>query len=173
MPNNLHLQAQKPSSPTTARGTTALMVCFTLMAVGCEIHTDTDANREQVDGNPPNVETPTSTIGNGLFSPLPMEINIADPGVALGTLLFHDARLSKDNSSSCATCHDLSAGRAVGPINTPTVFNAFFNASQFWNGRSATLEKQMPVPVHNPLKMNTDCETAGGRSDGCQFSPCL
>ena len=84
----------------------------------------------------------------------------ADPErVALGRALFHDPRLSKDNSTACVSCHDLAHGgddgRAVsvgvegraGPINAPTVFNAGLNFRQFWDGRAATLEHQIDGPV--------------------------
>ncbi|MET0066266.1 MAG: cytochrome c peroxidase [Candidatus Thiodiazotropha sp.] len=91
-----------------------------------------------------------------------------DPGlVALGDLLFHDKRLSQDNSLSCASCHMLSTGGtdkqprsigvggAVGGIKAPTVFNSSNNFTQFWDGRAETLEEQAAGPVHNPIEMNS------------------
>lgn len=94
---------------------------------------------------------------------LPSELNQAK--VALGRALFHDPRLSRDNSISCASCHDLSrggvdhrvrsigVGQKEGPINAPTVFNSALNFRQFWDGRSPTLEDQVAGPIHNPLEM--------------------
>lgn len=88
--------------------------------------------------------------------------------MGLGKSLFNDRRLSADDTISCATCHNVQAGGddgrktaigiggAVGPINTPTVLNATFNFSQFWDGRAATLEEQVPGPIHNPIEMGTD-----------------
>ncbi|MDR3157692.1 MAG: cytochrome-c peroxidase [Zoogloeaceae bacterium] len=85
--------------------------------------------------------------------------------VALGKLLFHDARLSRDGSVSCATCHDLATGgvdrraRSLGvngqegDINAPTVYNAVFNFRQFWDGRAGSLEEQVAGPVLNPAEM--------------------
>ncbi|NTV12300.1 MAG: SDR family oxidoreductase, partial [Zoogloea sp.] len=85
--------------------------------------------------------------------------------VALGDLLFHDARLSGNDTVSCASCHSLAAGGtdnlrysrgvkgALGTINAPTVFNSGLNFVQFWDGRSATLEDQVEGPVNNPLEM--------------------
>lgn len=87
--------------------------------------------------------------------------------VALGRQLFHDPRLSRDNSISCASCHDLSRGgvdgqvrsigvsRRAGGINAPTVFNAALNFRQFWDGRSPTLEDQVAGPIHNPVEMDS------------------
>ena len=88
--------------------------------------------------------------------------------VALGDRLFHDKRLSKDNSLSCASCHNLARGGvdglpssigiggAKGPINAPTVFNSSLNFRQFWDGRAPNLEEQAAVPVHNPLEMGSN-----------------
>lgn len=85
--------------------------------------------------------------------------------VELGRLLFHEKRLSADNSISCAHCHALDAGGvdgtvhsfgvngAEGGINAPTVYNSGFNLAQFWDGRAATLEDQIDGPVHNPVEM--------------------
>jgi len=85
--------------------------------------------------------------------------------VNLGRALFHEKRLSADNSISCAHCHDLASGGAdslahsfgvggaKGTINTPTVYNAVYNLAQFWDGRAATLEAQIDGPINNPLEM--------------------
>ncbi|MDR0672757.1 MAG: cytochrome-c peroxidase [Zoogloeaceae bacterium] len=85
--------------------------------------------------------------------------------VALGKLLFHDARLSRDGGVSCASCHDLAKGgvdrraRSLGvngregEINAPTVYNAAFNFRQFWDGRVGSLEEQVSGPVLNPVEM--------------------
>lgn len=85
--------------------------------------------------------------------------------VALGRDLFHDVRLSHDETISCAFCHDLNRGgvdrlpRSIGVgvqeggINSPTVYNAALNFRQFWDGRAATLEEQAAGPIHNPVEM--------------------
>lgn len=85
--------------------------------------------------------------------------------VALGEKLYHDTRLSGDNSVSCATCHGLNTGGvdrlnvsvgvkgAQGPINAPTVYNAVYNTHQFWDGRAANLQEQAGGPPMNPLEM--------------------
>ncbi|MCL2874827.1 MAG: cytochrome-c peroxidase [Betaproteobacteria bacterium] len=90
--------------------------------------------------------------------------------VALGQTLFHDPRLSRDNTVSCASCHDLQTGgvdhrvrsfgvgNAVGDINTPTVYNSGFNFRQFWDGRAASLEEQAAGPILNPVEMASSWE---------------
>jgi cytochrome c peroxidase len=79
--------------------------------------------------------------------------------IELGKLLFFDTRLSRDRSTSCATCHDpekaYSDGRTRGigienqqlPRRTPSILNAAYNAYQFWDGRAETLEEQAKGPI--------------------------
>lgn len=100
--------------------------------------------------------------------PLPDVKDIDAGKVVLGELLFHDVRLSANDSVSCSSCHDLNHGGAdglrkpvgiantQGSINTPTVFNTVFNISQFWDGRANTLEEQASGPVHNPAEMGSN-----------------
>lgn len=90
--------------------------------------------------------------------------------VKLGKLLFNDVRLSKDNTISCATCHNISQGGddnrttslgingQMGPINAPTVLNSGLNIAQFWDGRAKTLEEQVEGPIHNLLEMGSNWE---------------
>jgi cytochrome c peroxidase len=100
--------------------------------------------------------------------PLPARTVAADGNkVLLGRELFHEVRLSKDNSVSCASCHDLQHGGvdgkvksigvsgAVGEINAPTVFNSGLNFRQFWNGRAKSLEEQVDGPIQNPKEMGS------------------
>jgi cytochrome c peroxidase len=81
--------------------------------------------------------------------------------VALGQTLFFDKRLSSDDSISCASCHQpghaFSDGRKLaqgvakraGTRNTPSIINAAFNTSQFWDGRRPSLETQALDPLFN------------------------
>lgn len=107
--------------------------------------------------------------------PLPQTLNTDARKAALGERLFHDKRLSGDNTLSCASCHDLQRGGvdgqpsstgiggAKGPINAPTVFNAALNFRQFWDGRAATLEEQAAGPVHNPKEMGSNWNEVLGK----------
>ncbi|WP_088278841.1 cytochrome-c peroxidase [Ideonella sp. A 288] len=101
------------------------------------------------------------------IKPVPIDLRLDPRKVALGEKLFHDKRLSRDNSLSCASCHNLARGGvdglptsvgiggAKGPINAPTVFNSGLNFRQFWDGRAASLEEQAAGPVHNPKEMGS------------------
>ncbi len=85
--------------------------------------------------------------------------------VALGEKLFFEPRLSGDGTMACASCHDparaftdgrpLSVGihGRVGQRNAPTVLNALYNKTQFWDGRVDTLEQQAALPITNPFEM--------------------
>ena len=85
--------------------------------------------------------------------------------VALGQRLFFDARLSADDTIACSTCHDparaftddkavsTGIGGRPGRRNAPTILNALYNATQFWDGRAATLEQQAAFPIVNSVEM--------------------
>ncbi|MEN8763752.1 MAG: cytochrome c peroxidase [Thiogranum sp.] len=85
--------------------------------------------------------------------------------VELGRLLYFDPRFSSTGTVSCNSCHNLMLGgednRAVsmgvhgktGGRSAPTVWNAAFASSQFWDGRAASLEDQAKGPVVNPVEM--------------------
>jgi cytochrome c peroxidase len=85
--------------------------------------------------------------------------------VELGKLLYFDERLSKDDSISCATCHDpqmawaehtatsTGIGSQVGGANSPTVINTAYADELFWDGRAASLEEQALGPIENPIEM--------------------
>src|SRR5271157_2161560 len=85
--------------------------------------------------------------------------------IALGQKLCFDGRLSADGTVACATCHDPARaftdgrpasvgihGRA-GQRNAPTILNALYNKTQFWDGRAKTLEDQAALPIVNPVEM--------------------
>ena len=102
------------------------------------------------------------------IQPVPQNVGLDRRKVALGESLFHDPRLSHDNSISCASCHMLENGgannlpRSIGingartAVNSPTVFNSGFNFVQFWDGRAESLEDQIDGPIHHPNEMGTN-----------------
>lgn len=114
--------------------------------------------------------TAAAEFASSMIQPVPDSVE-ADPAkVALGNKLFHDTRLSGDNTVSCASCHALDkggtdrlqfsvgVGDAVGGINSPTVFNAGLCFVQFWDGRAADLREQADGPVNNPIEMACNWE---------------
>jgi len=125
-------------------------------------------------GSPVTPVSPAAEIGRAHrgepISPLPRTVDLPAAKLSLGERLFRDTRLSRDNTVSCATCHDLALGGTdrrqfskgvdgkVGSINAPTVFNSGFNFVQFWDGRAATLEEQVGGPINNPIEMASNWE---------------
>ena len=97
--------------------------------------------------------------------PIVQSQSVDERKVALGKILYHDTRLSSDNTVSCATCHDLATGGVdnkqysegvdsqKGGVNAPTTYNAVYNFVQFWDGRAATLADQAAGPPLNPVEM--------------------
>ena len=85
--------------------------------------------------------------------------------ISLGQKLFFERRLSVDGTVSCSTCHDpqlaftdrkpLSVGvkGRLGQRNAPTILNALYNKTQFWDGRVNTLEEQAANPIVNAFEM--------------------
>ncbi len=104
-------------------------------------------------------------LGLDVHMPVPDDNPLTPAKVKLGRLLFHDRRLSRDGSLSCASCHDperaFTDGRAVaqgvdgkqGTRNAPTLINRGYGASHFWDGRAPALEKQVLEPIFNPVEM--------------------
>ena len=97
--------------------------------------------------------------------PIDAKLEFDPEKAALGYALFHDTRLSVDNTVSCASCHALeTAGvdnhqystgvnEQLGGVNAPTVYNAVYNFVQFWDGRAETLAAQAAGPPLNPIEM--------------------
>jgi cytochrome c peroxidase len=76
------------------------------------------------------------------------------------------AVLSVDGTVACSTCHDpvhaFTDGRpaSIGidgrtrQRNAPTILNALYNKTRFWDGRVHTLEEQAALPIVNPSEMS-------------------
>ena len=92
--------------------------------------------------------------------------------IALGRRLFYDPSLSKDNSISCASCHNpmfrfadarersIGVGGALGLRHAPTLVNVAYSPLLFWDGRAASLESQVLGPMADPLEMNQTHEAS-------------
>jgi len=101
---------------------------------------------------------------------VPEDNPITPEKIELGKALYFDKRLSKDNTVSCASCHDPQKGytdqqqlsdgiqRQKGGRNSPTVLNSAFSYFQFWDGRAANLEAQAVGPMANPVEMGHSLE---------------
>ncbi|MEH7176941.1 cytochrome-c peroxidase [Neobacillus vireti] len=98
--------------------------------------------------------------------PVPEDNPMKSEVLELGQMLFFDPRLSGNNEVSCQTCHDPGMGYGdnqatfnmytggYGARNSPTVINAGYYSTNFWDGRAASLEEQALGPIENPNEMN-------------------
>jgi cytochrome c peroxidase len=93
--------------------------------------------------------------------------NFSSAAASLGEQLFNDVILSKQRTTSCATCHNpaqaFTDGLAIaqgneptdaGVRNTPTILNRLFSSMQGWSGLDATLDVQALTPIQAPHEMN-------------------
>ena len=86
--------------------------------------------------------------------PVPADNPLTPEKVALGRQLFFDKRLSGDGSRSCYSCHVCEKGLTDGlpvsigafekklPRSSPSLWNIGYHTELYWDGRSASLEKQ-------------------------------
>jgi cytochrome c peroxidase len=108
----------------------------------------------------------TIPLGLDLFMPVPENNPISSDKIELGRRLFHDRRLSRDRSISCATCHDparafsdarpvaIGISGRVGRRSAPALINRGYGRAFFWDGRTTTLEEQVLQPIQDPNEMD-------------------
>ena len=104
-------------------------------------------------------------LGLDSFMPVPADNRLTPEKIALGRELFFDKRLSRDNTISCATCHEPELGFTdkltvaegvdgqLGTRRTPRLVNRGYGRSLFWDGRAVSLEEQVLKPIENPIEM--------------------
>jgi cytochrome c peroxidase len=101
----------------------------------------------------------------------PLPVPVGNPQtpekIALGERLFRDVRFSSTGTVACVTCHadaNAFADNRGGPVSeginglkgtrsAPPMANAAYNQTQFWDGRSPSLEDQALHPFLNPVEM--------------------
>jgi cytochrome c peroxidase len=120
-------------------------------------------------------EKPPIPAGLDGYLPVPDANPLTVEKVALGRRLFSDARLSRDGTVSCATCHDpalaftdkrpvsVGIGGRVGNRRVPRIANRAYGRSFFWDGRAQTLEEQVLQPISNPKEMDQSPEAAAAK----------
>ncbi len=110
--------------------------------------------------------------------PAPKDNQITPERITLGKFLYFDTRLSRDNTVSCATCHNPELGwsdgqpKAIGiegrqgPRNSPTIINTAYQRHQFWDGRAKSLEEQALGPIQADVEMDMDLDELVKRLNG-------
>lgn len=114
------------------------------------------------------VLTCANALASEALTPL-LPPNGLDPArIALGRTLFHDKRMSRDGSVSCASCHafaqggsdprpvSIGAGGAAGQRNSMSVFNLAFQSVVNWDGRSTSVSQLFDrLVTAKPIMDNT------------------
>jgi cytochrome c peroxidase len=105
-------------------------------------------------GYTPDIQPLPQQLASYEPMPVPPDNPLTPEKVALGRQLFFDERLSGDGSRSCYSCHLCEHGltdglpKAIGAFNkslprsSPTLWNIGYHHEFYWDGRSASLEKQ-------------------------------
>lgn len=148
----------------------SLVVALVSLAVGAPVHGQDAPFVAEV----PRLPQFPPELDIDLFW-VPEDNPITAEKVALGWQLFYDPRLSGDETISCASCHlpeagfadprpgSVGVGGAVGDRNAPTVINAIFSETLFWDGRAASLEEQAVGPIQNSIEMANTLEAVEAR----------
>jgi cytochrome c peroxidase len=117
--------------------------------------------------NVPGIPLPAGVpLGLRTSAPVPADNALTPEKVAVGRLLFFDPILSLDRTVSCSSCHQPTHGFGdttsvsmgiegrLGTRNSPTLLNRVFGQRFFWNGRAATLEEAVLMPVQDTMEMS-------------------
>jgi cytochrome c peroxidase len=144
------------------------LILLVLLAAFLTFSCDTQKNLEmtgaaaQPTGSPVEINAP---LGLPPIS-IPPDNRPTSDSIALGRKLFYDVRLSRDDTLSCASCHNPALhfadgqqlakgiGGQLGTRNSPSLLNAAYNTGQFWDGRADSLEQQAGSPIASPKEMN-------------------
>jgi cytochrome c peroxidase len=122
-------------------------------------------------------------LGLDLYRPVPHANPLTPEKVALGRRLFHERRLSRDGSLSCAACHNprlaFTSGRttergtngSLGTRNVPTIVNRAWGSSHFWDGRATTLEQQALAPILNPDELGAAPDVVVALARSSRYRP--
>lgn len=136
------------------------------------------SSQAAVDSNASPEDQELLKRAQGIFKPLPSAEEMqklrpfTEEQVKLGHQLWYEPRLSKGNTVSCNSCHNLATAGVdnlptsqghkgqFGGRNSPTTLNAALLGMQFWDGRAADVEEQAGGPLVNPVEMANDSQEA-------------
>lgn len=117
----------------------------------------------------------------------PADNAITNAGATLGRVLFYDKRLSHNNGTACASCHQQAAnfddpeqlstgfeGGLTGRHSTPLANAAYYERGRmFWDERAASLEQQVLMPIQDAVEMGTNLEELREELAATDFYPKL
>ena len=161
---------QKPASaPTEASAVQTTPEAASTASAASQVAVDSNASPEDQE---------LLKRAQGIFKPLPSAEEMqklrpfTEEQIKLGHQLWYEPRLSKGNTVSCNSCHNLATAGVdnlptsqghkgqFGGRNSPTALNAALLGMQFWDGRAADVEEQAGGPLVNPVEMANDSQEA-------------
>ncbi|WP_243396431.1 cytochrome-c peroxidase [Leptospira hartskeerlii] len=134
-----------------------MFIIFVFYCIGCDSQKKKDTDLTEL------TYIPSGILGLPDL-PVPKNNPQSNDKVSLGAKLYSDKRFSSDGTVSCATCHKpeqafvdkLKVSKGIknltGTRNAPTVLNAAYYKTQFWDGRRSDLEGQSKDPLLNPVE---------------------
>ncbi|MFN3199800.1 MAG: cytochrome-c peroxidase [Bradymonadia bacterium] len=112
---------------------------------------------------------------------------VTDAGATLGRVLFYDTNLSRNRTTSCASCHVPEIGFSDNAVfsegfdggltgrHSMGLTNARFNPGgrYFWDERAATLEDQVLGPIQDEVEMGMTLDEMEQRLRTLDYYPAL
>lgn len=142
-----------------------LGIILFIIFIGCSSKNE----EEEYIPKPTELEIP-EILKQKLIAPvIPSTNPLTEEGIALGKKLFFDKLLSKNNTQSCASCHNpkkaftdetrFSDGvdGVFGKRNSMPLYNLAWNFDDrfTWDGKELSLERQAFEPVRNLIEMHS------------------
>lgn len=116
----------------------------------------------------------------------PSDNPITNAGATLGRVLFYDRNLSKQQQTSCATCHQQALGFSDQALQSPgdagptrrhsmSLINArFYQPGRFfWDERASSLEQQVLMPIQDATEMGLTLTELNERLEALPYYPAL
>jgi cytochrome c peroxidase len=162
----------RPGDPLASRLAANLSRSFRVLSAHTDLYQAAASSAPM--SPPPPGTTPFALDVTRRFPRLaiPADNPLTQQGVALGESLFHDPRLSVNNSQSCASCHDRAAAFSdprrfspgaqgqPGKRQSMPLFNLGWSSAFFWDGRAGSLRQQVLMPIQDPHEMNETLDRA-------------
>ena len=168
------MKAADRNTPGVPRAAALLCVsgAFVLSAFAGQIGAQDDAPQEGQVVRQERPTVPKDTLPTPFVRKAPLGLEELEAGFtasdeefALGRALFFDPILSARRTVACASCHRPDFGFAdnratsegiegyLTKRNAPSVLNKGISKNVLWDGRAATLEDQVIMPIENPEEM--------------------
>jgi cytochrome c peroxidase len=143
----------------------SIIVLVIIQIVSCKKDQETDDIVTTI----PMLDETAYIIDNGMFPPPPIasDNQLTVQKVLLGRMLFHEKKLSGNNTMSCSSCHkqefgftdtakfSLGIDGLIGKRNSMSAVNMAWNTNGFfWDGRANLLRDQSLMPIQDVLEMH-------------------